>query len=622
MKRWTLTRFLKALTGLLILATITVIVVLFIKRTGSNPKIPQVVPDKKVEKLAATQDIRHLEVTKGERGNFEINADRHFLGEDGRYHLEGNVKYVSFRQEGLEINAETADYNLEMTHFNLSGQVVLKQDDFSITSENVVYDAGEEIFRTTSGVRFEAARLSGTSRNLTYNMTKKKLFLDTNVDVTILPGGEEPRPIHIASESFEYDSGLKSGTFRGGINLLRDRDSARADILKFKLVKSEERIRDVVFQGGARIVFRSSTGETAWESSYFQLPTDNVVIEADELMFRGFPDSSLIHQVQASGGCRFLFSSLSGITTEIRGEEVRFFLMRSGELREFSSVRGAVLSERDGSGRELRSIQGNRLLLKGTRGLLTADGSPQNLARFFSDDQDITAESITIDLKKSDFEAQGNLKMVISGGGDRIEGLFKQEAPVFITAGEMRYSDTNHRFIFKQDVRVWQDRLQLFGQEFIMDTESQEVRCSGKVSFTIVTESQNSPEGERISISANEMVYNPEEKAVLFQNEGILLVQDLEVKAPTISITFKEEGGIKMLTASLGVTFKSDRHEGTADRADYDMDQETIIFTGNPVIQDKEKGALQGDKLTFNLADDKITIENLGLRRSITVIKS
>jgi lipopolysaccharide transport protein LptA len=622
MKSWTLTRFLKSLTGLLILATITVIVILFIRRTGGGPAVQPVVPEKKAEKVAASQDIRHLEVTKGERGNFEINADRHFLGEDGRYHLEGNVKYVSFREEGLEISAENADYDSEMTRFNLTGRVVLKQNDFSVTSANVVYDAGKEIVSTTNGVKFEAERLSGTSRNLTYNVIRKTLFLDTNVDVTILPDGEDSAPIRIESENFEYDSGLKSGTFGGGIKLVRDRDSARADVLRFKLVKTEERIRDVVFKGGARVVFRSSTGEAAWEASYFQLPTDTVVIEADELIFRGFPDSPLIHQVLASGGCRFLFGSQAGSTTEISGDEVRFFLMRNGELREFSAVRGALLSARDESGRELRSVRGNRLLLKGPRGLLTADGSPQNPARFFSAGRDITADSITVDLKKSDFEAQGSLKMVISGETDRPEGLFRKDAPVFITADKMRYSDRDHRFTYMQDVKVWQDKQQLFGQKFIMDTESQEILCSGKVSSTFVAVSENNQDGERISISADDMVYNPDEKALLFQKEGLLLVRNIEVKAPSISLTFKAEGGIKLLTATGGVAFQSDQHEGTADRSDYDMEKETIVFTGNPVIKDKEKGTLQGDKLTFYLADDRIVVENLGLRRSVTVIKS
>ena len=96
MKSWTLTRFLKTLTGFLILATVAVIVVLFIRRTSVGPGPGSSGPGEKTEKAAASRQIRHLEVTKGERGNFEINADRHFLGEDGRYHLEGNVRYVSF----------------------------------------------------------------------------------------------------------------------------------------------------------------------------------------------------------------------------------------------------------------------------------------------------------------------------------------------------------------------------------------------------------------------------------------------------------------------------------------------------------------------------------------------
>lgn len=622
MKSWTMTRFLKALTGLLILAFVFVMVVLFIRRAGGTAAVVPIKTDRKPDEVAASRDIRHLEVTKGERGNFEINADSHFLGEDGRYHLEGNVKYISFREEGMEINAEKADYDLAMTQFNLSGRVILKQDDFSVISADVVYDSNTEVFSTTSGVRFEADRLTGSSQNLSYNVSQKKLLLDTDVDMTILPGGDESAPIRIESDSFEYSSGLKTGTFGGGISLERGQDSAQAESLSFKLVQTEERIRDLVFKGGVEIVYRSGAGESAWDSSYFKLPTEKVVINAEELTFRGFPDLPLLHQVMASGGCRFLFSSHVGTTTQIGGDEVRFFLTRDGELREFSAVGRAILSERDGSGKNIRSVEGTRLILKGQRGILTAQGGNLSVARFFSESQDITADSIIVDLKKSDLEAQGGLKMVLSGGDDRPGGLFKKGAPVFITAGEMRYSDSRHRFIFKKDVKAWQDRQQLFSQEFIMDTESQEIWCYGKVSTTFVSDPEEGLEGERISIAADDMVYNPVEKVLLFQNEGVLRVKSLEVKAPAIAISFKEEGGIRVLTASGGVTFQSERHDGRSDYCEYDLAKETIVFTGNPVINDKEKGTLQGDKLTFRLSDDKIIVENFGLRRSITIIKS
>lgn len=622
MRSWTLTRVLKSLTGFAIFLTIAVIIVLFIQRTGQKTEIRSFSPAEKKDKVAASQDIRHLEVTRGERGNFEIKADNHFLGEDERYHLEGHVKIISYREKGLEITADRADYDQEMIRFKFSGQVVLKQDDLSIVSADVVYDTRKEIFSTESGVIFEAERLTGSSNNLSYDVAGKRLLLEKDVEMTILPAIEDTLPIQVKSESFEYISGIKTGIFTGGVFLERDRDSAQADVFEFKLVKSEERIRDVTFRGNVKVVSRSSPDTAEWESSYFRLPAEQVEIEADELNLWGFPDSSVIHQVLASGGSRFVFRGKDGASTEILGEDIRFFFLRTGGLREFSAVKEASLREKDGSGVEVRSLQGDRLLLKGPQSLLSADGSHLNQARYFSKDQEITANSIQIDLEKSDLEAKEEFKMVISGEGESSSGMFEKGRPIFITAGEMRYSDKNHRFIFKQDIKVWQDRQQLFGEEFTMNTETQEIHCSGTAKSIFVVKSADSPEDRRIGISADEMFYNPAENTLLFTGTGSLTVQNIDVKAPSISIAFKEEGGIGILTASGGVTFKSDQHEGTSSNAVYDLENETITFTGNPVIKDKEKGSLQGDKLTFYLADDRIVVENLGRRRSVTVIKS
>ena len=61
--------------------------------------------------------------------------------------------------------------------------------------------------------------------------------------------------------------------------------------------------------------------------------------------------------------------------------------------------------------------------------------------------------------------------------------------------------------------------------------------------------------------------------------------------------------------------------EGRGEKAKYDLNNNSIEITGNPVFIDKHKGRTEGDKLTFSISDDRITVENKGRDRSITVIK-
>jgi lipopolysaccharide export system protein LptA len=61
--------------------------------------------------------------------------------------------------------------------------------------------------------------------------------------------------------------------------------------------------------------------------------------------------------------------------------------------------------------------------------------------------------------------------------------------------------------------------------------------------------------------------------------------------------------------------------EGRGEEADYDLLADTVVLTGNSVLVDKEKGVIEGDKLTFYLGDGKILIENKERSRSAMVIK-
>jgi lipopolysaccharide export system protein LptA len=64
------------------------------------------------------------------------------------------------------------------------------------------------------------------------------------------------------------------------------------------------------------------------------------------------------------------------------------------------------------------------------------------------------------------------------------------------------------------------------------------------------------------------------------------------------------------------------KYEGRAGAASFEAKTDRIVLTGRPVLTDEEGGTARGDKLTFDLADDKILIENEGPGRSTTVVRS
>lgn len=101
------------------------------------------------------------------------------------------------------------------------------------------------------------------------------------------------------------------------------------------------------------------------------------------------------------------------------------------------------------------------------------------------------------------------------------------------------------------------------------------------------------------------------------------------VKAPNgslegqILVVTLAEGSADILTiqARGKTVVKDELREGRSEEAVYDLEKETMVLTGSPVVMDKNRGVVRGDKLTFHMGGDRIFVENRERERSATVIK-
>ena len=64
------------------------------------------------------------------------------------------------------------------------------------------------------------------------------------------------------------------------------------------------------------------------------------------------------------------------------------------------------------------------------------------------------------------------------------------------------------------------------------------------------------------------------------------------------------------------------RVKASAFKADYLYKSQSLILSGQPILEEPSRGKIRGDKLTFHLPDDRIVVENKGEERSIILIKS
>lgn len=128
---------------------------------------------------------------------------------------------------------------------------------------------------------------------------------------------------------------------------------------------------------------------------------------------------------------------------------------------------------------------------------------------------------------------------------------------------------------------------------------------------------------ERLEVGGERMSFSPKERLLNFEKDSWLITQSVRLKSERIAVQLKEKKGeIQTIEAKGKVSLTSGPREGKGGAALYNLDLETIVLTDNPSLIDKEKGVVEGDKLTFHLGDGRILVENKDRERSVTVIKS
>jgi lipopolysaccharide transport protein LptA len=187
----------------------------------------------------------------------------------------------------------------------------------------------------------------------------------------------------------------------------------------------------------------------------------------------------------------------------------------------------------------------------------------------------------------------------------------------------MRYSGANRRFLFTGGIKVWQGKEMLLTKEMAIVRDSGRLTCREGVRTYITVQPEADKEERRLDIKSESLEFKPEERRLNYSGDAALKVEDVQIKADDVFIYLsEEEKKIEVLMARGQVSIKQGSYEARGQEAVINLEKETIELMGQPVLIDKQKGKVQGDKLTFYMADDKIVVENEGRERSETVIKS
>jgi lipopolysaccharide transport protein LptA len=607
--RLNLIRILKLLIAAVFLAIVVVIAVNFISFSRKQPEIMHI-EDKIPPEKEEMESGQFIEIKEGETV-LDVNFDKQFVDDKGLAHYVGNVHAIY--REKYELSADEIVHDKDWTHYKMIGSGKVRYEDAVLEGSYLEYDAEGDVIKTDRSATFSSERITGFAQKLTYFLEQEKLELKEQFYLQLSTKLDPSSPLIVEGKNLEYSKKNKQGHMEGSVQFFKGQSRGTADSAEFTLFPNEENIRSVRFKGNVQATLAEETeGQTMQQ------------IQADELFLRAFLDSTKIHILEAQGRCRFGFVRTSGDSQQGESEFLKCIVNRDGRLREFHALGRARLVEEDGQTEERRIVEGESLVIVEAREGLQIKGSEEYKASLSSRNYEISAKEIILDTEGNNLTANGQVKVILNPAGkDQAMGFFSQDKSVFITSEELRYIAEEKRFLFKGGSKSWQEKEILLTDELSINQETGMVLCTGKVKSIFPYTSKNTEEEGRVEISAKKMDFDPEEMVITFQDGCSLLARDVSMTCKSIRIHLGEgQKEMQNMIAEGDVIIQQEQSEGRAKEARFDINNETIVLLGNPVLVDKNRGKIEGDKLTFYIADDRIVVENQGQERSITVIKS
>ncbi len=617
--------FIKILLAVFMLAAVFLIIQNFVIRSRQKPRVPIVQEDISQQKIDTTDEIQHFQMRKGKL-HLQVKAAKHYIGGDGLYHLEGDVQ-LTFpgRAEGEDVvlTAREIVHDQNNTYFRMQGEVHLQAKDLSVDSEFLEYQVEKEILRTDFPLRFSSEKISGSAGSAVYHTQPQRLILDQDVEIRLTSSQEPSQPVMFQGDNLDYWHKKGTGTIKGNARIDSGSSRAQAELMRFDLFSNMENLKSIWMQGEVRVVLveNDSSGDEA--QAPLQSGGSQREIRAHEILIRAWHNSTDIRSLQAEGHCFLRQDSPAGEHIEILSDRLEINFNQERELKTLHANENVSMQEqREG---ESRVVRGAALSSEGRKRILHVESQEYLRARIKAGDYEIEADSIDISLESRNLDAQGRVYVIMRSQSDKTPtvGFFTGQGAVFVNADTMRYSGENRRFLFTGGIKVWQGKEMLLTKEMTIIRDSGRLSCRKGVKTFITVQPEADKQERRLDIKSESLEFNPDERRLNYSGDVTLKVDAAQLKADDVFIYLSEEGKkIETLLARGQISIKQGSYEARGQEAVFDLANETIELMGQPVLIDKQKGKIQGDKLTFYMADDRIVVENEGRERSETVIKS
>ncbi len=605
-------RFVRLAAALLVVGLAAILFARLAGRRAAPPPAP-VKPPPEDRIVDLKERVRHQEYKEG-RLVADIRGASFFRGPDGRNHLTGSVEIVNLGPAGEAASRLSADevvYDPDSLRFAVTGHVRVEAAGVVLEGNSFEYDKTSGTFETTRGGRFTSERINGWAPEISYRESAEEVRLGGGFRVEIAEKDGTGRALGISGDSFVYERREHRGGVEGRAALDGAEFGSVSAAASFIAAQDESSLKSVVLEGAAKVVFK---GTAPAGKGRGEIGADRIAVD-----FASEPFG--LGSIRTMGRSSLSFRSAAGRTETVLAPTALLSCDRVNGYWTWSAS-GGVRAEVVATGRPGRTLEGEEAVFDGA--ILHVSSRSGRPAVADSAEARIEAPSISVATDTGGILATGGAAGVLKRGeGRRAAGFFSPGDDVAFSSERIELRPEISTSLFTGNVVVRQGTDILRAEKIELAGDMGRMSGSGGVAVTLTETAPREALARMIEIGGQEMAYRPDTRALALTTKAYVQLPGARLEAGAISAVLGREGNaVESLAATTGVAVTQDRYVGRAEAASYRAATRRMTLTGKPVLTDGKGGSARGDKLTFDLADDKILIENEGSGRVTTVVRS
>jgi lipopolysaccharide export system protein LptA len=609
-------RFARLAAAVLLIALAAVIVVrLAGRREGPAPA--RVLPPPEGRIVDLKERVRQQEYKDG-RPVVDIRGESFFRGPDGRNHLTGSVEIVNLGPGGETVSRLSAGevvYDPGSLRFTVTGHVRVEAAGVLLEGETFEYDKKEGLLGTAGGGRFSSKTISGHAPELSYRESTEEIRLGGGFQFEMPESGEggpDRRPMTVSGQSLVLDRRWRRGRIEGRASIRGARFQGTSKAASFVAAPDESSLESAVLEGAAKVVLigKEPPGE------------GNGEIRADRIAVSFGREPSAL-AIQTTGRSSLSLRSAQDRTETVLAPAVLLNVFR-GDGHCTWSASGGIRAEIKKAGAVRRTLEGQEAALDSAT-ILHVSGGSGRPAVADSAEARIEAPEIAVATQTGDVLASGGVACILKrGDGRRTAGFFSPNEDVSVSSEKLELRAGTSTSLFTGSVIARQGTDILRAGEIEIAGETGGMTGGGGVTISLTEAAEEGRSGARtIELHGEDMAYRSDLRTLAFSSKASVKLPDARLEAATITAVIGRDGNaVESLAASTGVSVSSGRYVGRSESASYQAATGRITLTGRPFLTDDKGGSARGAKLTFDLTDDKILIENEGSGRATTVVRS